>query len=194
MEDEANPSSSFFEEKHDKITILLSFLKNKTIRFVMFFRGEMEEKYVIALDLSLSNSGVCIFDKNRNPVELCSIPTNGKDPHGVRLKNLADSLFHIRSKYDIDLAVFEKGFSRFNQSTQAVFKATGVANYVFYDCEQIYYAPSSVKKIVSGNGRTDKAGIRKIIESKYPHLKIANEDESDAVSIGLAYFIDKLGG
>jgi glycerol kinase len=37
-----------------------------------------ENNYVIALDVSLSSTGVCIFDKNGNPVSLFNIPTTIK--------------------------------------------------------------------------------------------------------------------
>jgi len=149
------------------------------------------KKYVISLDLSLSNSGVCIFDENENPVDVLSIETKSKYSHGERLKTIADSFLEIKNKYNISTVVLEQGFSRFNKSTQCIFKVVGIANYIFYESEQIYYPPSSVKKIVSGNGKTDKIGIRKIVENKFPYLKIENEDQSDAVSIGMAYFIDK---
>jgi len=153
--------------------------------------SEVNKKYVVALDLSLSNSGVCIFDENGIPVDVFSIPTNTKHSHGERLKTIADSLTNVKEKYNITAIVLEKGFSLHNLSTQAIFKVTGIANYIFWEYEQIYYAPSSVKKIVSGNGKTDKIGIRKIVENKFPYLKIENEDQSDAVSVGMAYFIDK---
>jgi crossover junction endodeoxyribonuclease RuvC len=151
----------------------------------------MDEKYVVALDLSLSNSGVCIFDENENPVEIFSISTSQKQNTGERLKTIADSLININKKYEFETVVLEQGFARFFISTQMLFRVHGIANYVFYDKEQIYYAPSSIKKIVGGNGRADKKIIRKIVEDRFPYLKIEDEDQSDAVSIGMAYFIDK---
>jgi Holliday junction resolvasome RuvABC endonuclease subunit len=162
-----------------------------------FFGGILREKNdfcVVALDLSLSNTGVAIFDEKGIPFYAFSIPTNSKHSHGVRLKTIADRFYEVKNKYNISVVVLEQGFARWNISTQTLYKVHGVANYIFYDFEQIYYAPSSVKKIVSGCGKTDKGGIMKIVRANFPFLELKNEDESDAVSVGMAYFIDKLGG
>lgn len=159
--------------------------------------GDLEDKdkkYVLALDLSLSQSGGCIFEENGNPISVFSVPTSAKLTTGERLKIIADKLFEKKNSYNFTVVVLEAGFSRFSISTQQLFRCHGIANYVFYDIEQIYYAPSSIKKIVGGSGRTEKKEIRRIVEEKYSYLNISNEDESDAVSIGMAYFINKVEG
>lgn len=148
------------------------------------------DKYTIALDLSLSNSGICMFNKNGKPLKIYSIPTSSKDDTGVRLKTIGTSLVNIRKEYDIDVAVFEKGFTRFNISTQTIFKVVGVASYIFYDCTQLFYAPSTVKKIVCGKGNVGKDEVETEMKRVFPFLTFANQDESDAVSIGHAYFLD----
>jgi Holliday junction resolvasome RuvABC endonuclease subunit len=159
----------------------------------MVKNDQNDDFFVLALDLSLSCSGVCIFDKNGSPIEVFSIPTNSKHETGQRLKTIADALFDVKNRYNFGVIVFEKGFSRFPVSTQMIFRVTGVANYVFYDKEQVYFAPSTIKKIVSGNGKSDKLKVRSIVEKKYPTLVLKNEDESDAVSIGMAYFVSMEG-
>lgn len=148
----------------------------------------MNGKYLIALDISLACTGGCIFDKQGNPVRLFSIPTSNKDTHGKRLKTIADYFIQIRNEYDIDVVVFEAGFSRFNLSTQAIFKATGVANYIFYDCLQVSFSSSTIKKIICGKGNVDKKQVQEKLNSIYPDLKYATFDESDACSVGYAYF------
>ena len=155
---------------------------------------EKNDFCVVALDLSLSSAGVAIFDKNGMPFDVFSIQTNSKHSLGIRLKTIADRLYEVKNKYKISVVVLEQGFARWNISTQMLYRVHGIANYIFYDFEQIYYAPSSVKKIVSGCGKTDKEGIMRIVKEKFPLLELKNDDESDAVSVGMAYFIDKLGG
>ena len=149
---------------------------------------------IIALDLSLSNTGVCIFDENENPVEVFSVKTDSKLSHALRLKTIADAFLDIRSKHKIDKIIIEKGFSRFNVSTQVVFMVHGIAQYIFCDYEQIYIAPSTVKKIVSGKGNSDKKVLAGFVKEVYPSLVFKNEDESDAVAIGLAYFMGRDNG
>lgn len=152
---------------------------------------ENDKKYILALDLSLSNTGGCIFEENGNPISVFSIPTSHRLSTGERLKIIADKLFEKKIYYNFDVIVLEAGFSRFSISTQQLFRCHGIANYVFYNIKQIYFAPSSIKKIVGGNGKTEKKEIRRIVEKKYSYLNISNEDESDAVSIGMAYFMTK---
>jgi Holliday junction resolvasome RuvABC endonuclease subunit len=152
---------------------------------------EKDKKYVLSLDLSLSQSGGCIFEENGNPISVFSIPTSQKLTTGERLKIIADKLFEKKDFFNLNAVVLEAGFSRFSISTQQLYKVHGIASYVFYDIEQIYFAPSSIKKIVGGSGKTDKKEIRRIVEEKYSYLDISNEDESDAVSIGMAYFMTK---
>lgn len=152
---------------------------------------EKDKKYVLSLDLSLSRTGGCIFDEFEKPVCVFSIPTSDKLTTGERLKIIADTLFEKKNSYNFVAVVLEAGFSRFSISTQQLYRVQGIANYVFYDIEQVYYAPSSIKKIVGGSGKTEKKEIRRIVEKKYSYLDISNEDESDAVSIGMAYFIKK---
>jgi len=158
--------------------------------FAYFFFFEFT-MYILALDLSLSDTGGCIFDINGNPIELFSIPTDKKNKFSLRLKTIGDYLLYIKDKYDINLLVLERGFSRFNKSTQTLFAVHGVVNYLFYNLEQIYYAPSTIKKMVAGNGRADKKDVEIEVLKRWPDLIFSNNDESDACAVGLCYFLDQ---
>lgn len=151
----------------------------------------MGDTYVLGLDPSLSCTGGCVFDSCGNPVETFSIRTKSSDSHGIRLKTVADFLFALREKYNITLVVFERGFTRFNNSTQAVFKVMGIANYVFYDLQQLYYPPSTVKKIICGKGNADKKDVFDVVHKRFPDIEFGSNDESDACGVGCAYFLDK---
>jgi len=151
----------------------------------------MGKKYVISLDTSLSNTGYCVFDTDGKPLKIGSIATTGKNSHGERLKIIAEVLLDLRKQYDISTIIFERGFIKYNNSTQALFKVIGVANYIFYDCETIYYAPATIKKIVCGNGRADKELVQQKIKRVFPFLQFDDRDQSDAVSVGYVYFLDK---
>lgn len=144
--------------------------------------------YVLALDLSLSDSGGCVFTEQGKPVEVFSIPTSGKLSHPERLKIIGDYLQNVKNKYSFKTVVLESGFSRYTASTQALYKVLGVASYIFSGIEQITYAPSTVKKYVTGNGKSEKSEVEKCILELWPDLKISNNDESDAVGVGLCHF------
>jgi len=147
--------------------------------------------YIYAFDLSLSSSGVCIFDKKGNPIKIMSVPTTSKMEHKDRLKVIADNWMELRGQYPTDLIILESGFSRHAVSTQVLYRVRGVIDYLFYDIPEICYAPSSIKKIICGNGRADKSLVQGKILEMFPYMKFENQDQSDSVGIGLCYFIEQ---
>lgn len=161
-------------------------------------------EYIYAFDLSMGSTGLIIFDNEANPVLITSIPTNSKQTHGQRLKTIADRILELRKQYPTKLICIERGFTRFNMATQVIYRVHGLVNYLFSDCEQIYYPPKSVKEaIVSGDAT--KSQVRLEIKRRYLDVKFTIietkdkktkeirkeecEDESDAFAVGLTYFI-----
>jgi Holliday junction resolvasome RuvABC endonuclease subunit len=163
------------------------------------------KEYIWALDLSMDDSGIVIFDLKANPVYIGSIKTNEKLTHGKRLKTIADELLRLRVLYPTHIIAIERGFSRFNMSTQVVYRVHGVVNYLFNDCEQIYYPPKKVKSAIV-NGNATKKQMQDKIKQMYPDVKFStiekknkktkvitveeNDNESDAFAVGLTYFIE----
>ena len=145
--------------------------------------------YIFGVDLSLSNSGVCIFDYGGNPVEILSIPTDPKLNRKDRLKIIGDAFLKLREKYETNLIIFEAGFSRHIKSTQALYAVKGLVMYLFADCEQEEYAPLTVKKVLTGTGKADKDAVQKYVLERFPDIEFKNKDESDAVATILTYFI-----
>ncbi len=160
--------------------------------------------YIYGLDLSMSCTGVVIFDENATPVFIGSIQTREKDSHGIRLRQIANFLLALKEKYPPDKIIIERGFSRFNTSTQVLYRVHGVLNYTFADYEQIYYPPKLVKAAIL-DGNATKKEIQTAIKSKYSDVKFTelklkkskgkeeSKDESDAFAVGITYFIKELG-
>ena len=160
------------------------------------------EKYIYALDLSMSCTGVVIFDKNAMPVYIGNITTKDKDSHGKRLKMIADFLTNLSNEYPPEKIIMERGFSRFNTATQVIFRVHGVVNFLYCDNEQIYYTPKEVKASIL-KGDATKKQVQDTIKKKYPDVKFnevklkkskgkeESKDESDAFAVGLTYFIKK---
>ena len=144
--------------------------------------------YIWALDLSLSNTGICIFDESEEPVYVTSVSTNSKMETKDRLKVIGDFVLDMRKTYPTNLIILEAAFTRYNLSTQMIFRVHGLINYLFSDCEQVYYPSSTIKKVIGGSGNMKKHQIREIVNKKYPNLITENEDQSDAISIGMCYF------
>jgi hypothetical protein len=61
------------------------FISNSWIKRVIYGGLIMKEEYIIALDLSLLNTGYTICDNNFKVAKIGSIPTNAKDSIDERL-------------------------------------------------------------------------------------------------------------
>ena len=149
------------------------------------------KNYIWALDLSLKSTGVAIFTNDGKCVYLTSIETKAEDTTQKRLSYIGEELIRLTKNYPANKILIEQGFTRFNKSTQQIFRVHGVVNYIFSDIEQIYYPSLTIRKIVMGKGNMKKEEIRKIVTQQYPKMKFNTLDESDAFIIGLAYFIER---
>lgn len=152
-------------------------------------------EYIYGLDLSLANTGVTIYDLKSNEfVYIGSINTDKIKKkknlyhNALKLKYIYDALSELKEKYPPKAVAIERGFSRYNNSTQVTFRVHGIANYIFYDVNQVYYPPKKVKEAII-NGNATKKQVQKIIKEKYPQINFANEDESDSFAVLLTYLI-----
>jgi crossover junction endodeoxyribonuclease RuvC len=148
-------------------------------------------KYIVGLDLSLSSTGVAIFNQDGKLKKVMTIETSPKLETQIRLKKIGEELLKIKKEYNPTISVLEEGFVRFNTSTKQLYRVHGIAQYIFADIEQKYYFPMTIRKIVCGKGNVDKEYMRNEVLKLFPKIKFKNYDESDAVGIGLAYFMDK---
>jgi Holliday junction resolvasome RuvABC endonuclease subunit len=147
--------------------------------------------YLWAIDVSLASTGVAIFTKEGKPIHIFSIPTTNKVSTQERLWVIGSVLLETRRQYPTDLIVCEKGFSRFSTSTQMLYRAFGVVSYLFHDIDQVYVPPSTIKKLICGNGRADKKDVEKVVLRQWPDLTFKCDDESDACGVGLYHFVVK---
>ena len=138
----------------------------------------------------MSNSGICIFNIDTyEPIHITSIKTNDKQTHGERLHVQREFIKELIKKYPPYEVAIEKGFTRFNASTQIIYRVVGVFNEVLHEYQQFYYAPTTVKKTITGNGQSKKDVVQKAILKKYPDIEFDNEDQSDAFSVGIHHLI-----
>jgi Holliday junction resolvasome RuvABC endonuclease subunit len=145
-------------------------------------------RYLYAFDLAMENTGLVIFNLDTyEPVLITTIHTDPKQPHGVRLHHLRQEIVKLGKPYVPSEVVFERGFGRFHNETQAIFKAHGVVSELFHLYPQIYYAPKKIKLIVGGSGNATKKKLAEIISQKYPHLVFIDNDQTDAYSVGIVH-------
>lgn len=156
---------------------------------------------LLALDLSLSSTGYAVIqweDGCATVLEVGHIDNKRKGrmkwSHGKRLMNIYEELsFVINSYPDIELVVREKGVSRFNRSTQVLFRVVGVVDLLLEECElhpSKEITISETKKVITGDGKAEKAAVATAVQQYLTEkATFANDDESDAVAVGVAYCI-----
>ena len=117
-----------------------------------------------------------------------TIDTHKEKETKLKLKLIGDDFKKLMKVYPPSVVVIEQGFTRFNASTQAIFRVHGLVNYLFCDYEQIYYPSTTVKKVVGGKGNMSKEELQKSIIEENSRVDFDNYDESDAYAVGLTYF------
>ena len=144
--------------------------------------------YIWGCDLSLSNTGIAIFDEQGTPVKVFSISTTSKDNYGVRLKIIAKILQRYKKLYPPKELVIENAFTRYNKATQALYRVRGLIEYLFWDIHQTFISPATMKKIITGSGKAEKTDVENSIRKLYPEIEIADNDQSDALGLATTYF------
>ena len=158
----------------------------------------MKKKFLWGFDLSLKQTGLAIFDLEKkefvlvesfNTEKIYATKENkGLYLNGVKLKKITDWIKPLLKEYPPIMVIIERGFSRFNNETQVIFRCHGVINCLLWNVPQEYYPPKSVKAEI-WHGDASKDDIEKEILKRYPNLVISNEDESDAVAVALCHLI-----
>jgi Holliday junction resolvasome RuvABC endonuclease subunit len=157
-------------------------------------------KYLWGLDLSLTCTGLTIYDLDKKEfiyigsfdTEKIRLKKAEKDNdiylNAKKLKQKYDWLMELKEQYPPSIVAIERGFSRYNASTQTIYRVHGMVNLMFHDLPQIYYPPKSVKEAIY-KGDATKAQVQKIIKNNFIDVEFANEDESDSFAVALTYLI-----
>ena len=86
------------------------------------------KKYIYALDLSLNSTGICIFTDDGKFVEILTIDTHSEKETKLKLKQIGSDFIKLINTYPPSKIIIEQGFTRFNASTQAIFRVHGLVN------------------------------------------------------------------
>ena len=137
-------------------------------------------------------TGVSIFDLDTlQPTFVGSVSTKAKETHGERLNDIREYLKGLVDRYPPYEVAIEQAFTRFNKATQVIYRVHGITNELFHEYEQFYYAPTTVKKLITKNGQSKKDVVQQFILKKYPDIEFKNEDESDSVGVLISHLITK---
>lgn len=149
-----------------------------------------DKSYIYAFDISLNSTGVAIFDSKDYSVKgVYSYPMKS-GTHGQKLRTLEHEVMRLMKEYPPKELVIEMGFVKYNDATKAIFKAHGIIECRFWELEVHYLTPSEWKKVICGSGNASKDIIQSRLKKKFD-LSFKNEDESDALGLGIAYLVKK---
>lgn len=150
---------------------------------------------ILAIDPGYEKMGVAILEKVSGKEILVfseCFKTKRTDTVETRLCNLGKEVEVVIEKYQPDALAIEKLFFTDNQKTaMRVSEARGIIIYECMRSELIIkeYTPLEVKVAVTGYGRSDKSQVKFMVEKLLTvGKKIKEDDEYDAIALGLTYF------
>lgn len=174
-------------------------------------------RYVIALDLSLNETGYAVFDlKKRNPlIDWGTISNNhfeAKTEEGKKLIRIEMVLSTLRASYFPAHVVCEEWLAnvqssgRVNQNNgyTSAYKlggVHGVAKKVFHDVPEFYFINNkTMKKQFGGHGDAEKIDIMnrcyelktRLVGKKAAEVfQVKNDNDADAIGLGSCFLEDE---
>ena len=150
---------------------------------------------IISIDPGYERLGVAIIEKDRGKEKLIysnCFRTSAKNNHEDRTLEIGVRLEELIQKHSPTIFVFESLFFNSNQKTVIlVSKTLGALIYIAKrnGLDVFEFTPPQIKLAITGNGRSSKEGIIKMIPLliKIPNKKML-DDEYDAIACGLTYF------
>ena len=153
---------------------------------------------ILSIDPGYERLGLAILIKdNKNTIQLVwseCFKTSSKDLFSDRLLALGIQVMSLIKKYNPSVCVLENLFMQSNQKTvMHVSEVRGVLIYIAktHNMKVCDLTPLQIKSAVTGNGRSDKLAVQKMLFLLLPELKNSTkkiDDEYDAIACGLTYF------
>jgi len=166
---------------------------------------------ILGIDPGTATTGYGLIDASEEKIEALDfglIETSKDGDFGKRLIDINKQLDFIIKKLNPDIIAMEKLFFATNVKTATnVGRAMGV---ILYTCakrkiEVIEYAPGTIKKQITGNGRADKKDIQKSLRKMFGakirsrnHKRTHFDNAADGLAVALChayniYKVDKRG-
>ncbi len=148
---------------------------------------------ILGLDPGLENVGWCFIDQKDNTIKgvaIGTIKTKSTTPIGTRLFQIFDALDKLVSEYKPSVAAVETSFvSQYPQSTLKLGMARGTCLAALSKSTlPIYeYAPLTIKKAISGKGKSSKDTVKKMVSIFLPALTISTHHANDAAAAALCH-------
>jgi crossover junction endodeoxyribonuclease RuvC len=151
---------------------------------------------ILAIDPGYERLGIAVIEKDGKSKESLvfseCFKTLSKDPHPIRLGHIHDHIEKLIKKFKPSHLSIETLFFMNNQKTVMQVSEARGAIISLCAAERIEvkeFTPLQIKVAVTGNGRSDKQQMIKMVPLLIKIDKnIKHDDEYDAIACGLAYF------
>lgn len=154
----------------------------------------------LAIDPGYEKLGYCIFKINKNYPNKFHLITSGliktkREQIKERLAYIYEKLKEIIHRYPIEKIIVEEIFFFKNQKT--IVKVSMIHGLLGLLAGQnhldfCYLSPLEIKEAITGYGRADKKGVRKMLLQQIDlDLENKEDDEIDAIACGLSYTLKK---
>ena len=159
--------------------------------------------YIIALDISLNDSGVAVYSLSQNKIvhiDHCNTEHirnlkkyRGYNLNAIKLNIQKDFFENIKRKFPPKIVILEKSFAQFKKEVEARNQINGIVFAIFWNYTQINYAPKLVKAEIV-HGEASKEMLRDVILQNVPDLAgnklfYDNDNVSDAVAVLYTYLL-----
>ena len=156
---------------------------------------------ILGIDPGLNYTGWAVISASKSSISLIDfgiITPNAKHPTSNRLKQIYEILKERIIEYNPDHVAIEETFV--NKDPKSALKlgyARGVALMVpsIFDLPVFEYAPTTIKKTVTGNGHASKeqveAMIKIVMPKSYNIITEAKDDAVDAIAIAMCHAYHK---
>lgn len=151
---------------------------------------------ILAVDPGYERLGIAIIEKVQKSKETLIFSecfrTSSKEAHDVRLGQILRHIEEIIETYKPEALSIETLFFENNAKTAmkvAEARGTIVSICAARGLSVSEFSPLQIKSAVTGNGRSDKSSVMKMIPMLIKIEKpIKHDDEYDAIACGLTYF------
>jgi len=156
----------------------------KRLQYIYLYLGlylKLSGNMLLAIDQSLTNSGVCIFDKEL--VFSCSIKSKYKD--GERLVDIGEQLINLLRGYNITQLVLEDYAYNARGKVFNLGELGGVIKYICIKNSIPYtiVPPTVIKKYVTGKGNAKKELMLLQVYKKF-NVEFDDNNLADAYALG----------
>lgn len=159
----------------------------------------MNNNRVLSIDPGYERLGIAVLEKNpitNKPFLVFSecFKTKKSLEFSDRLVQIGKHLISIIEKHKPNCFAIENLFLSNNQKTaMRVAETRGVLLYIAksYNLPIFELTPLQIKLSITGNGKSDKTGVEKMIHLILPEVSKTTkkiDDELDAIACGLSYF------